>query len=104
MQETIFIEHSECLTSEDTASGSGAASDRTPMFYCYLEENLEPVSEQFHEYMMFPSLDVVSSFKSYLDYMSGIQYISDGNEISIKKGLISIENPEDNEQPLYITK
>jgi hypothetical protein len=104
MQETIFIEHSECLTSEDTASGSGAASDRTPMFYCYLEENLEPVSEQFHEYMMFPSLDVVSSFKSYLDYMSGIQYISDGNEISIKKGLISMENPEGNEQPLYITK
>jgi hypothetical protein len=104
MQETIFIEHSECLTSEDTASGSGAASDRTPMFYCYLEENLEPVSEQFHEYIMFPSLDVVSSFKSYLEYMSGIQYISDGNEISIKKGLISMENPEGNEQPLYITK
>ena len=104
MQETIFIEHSECLTSEETASGSGAANDRTPMFYCYLEENLEPVSEQFHEYMMFPSLDMVSSFKSYLDYMSGIQYISDGNEISIKKGLISMENPQNNEQPLYITK
>ena len=104
MQETIIIEHSECLTSEDTASGSGAASDRTPMFYCYLEENLEPVSEQFHEYMMFPSLDMVDTFKSYLNYMSGVQYISDGNEISIKKGLISMENPDDNEQPLYITK
>jgi hypothetical protein len=46
---------------------------------------------------------MVDTFKSYLNYMSGLQYISDGNEISIKKGLISQENPEDNEQPLYIT-
>jgi len=103
MQETIFIEHSECLTSEDTASGSGAASDRTPKFYGYLEENIEPVSEQFHEYIMFPSQDMVETLKSYLDFMRGIQYISDGNELLIKKGLISLENPSDNEQPLYIT-
>ena len=103
MQETIFIEHSECLTSEDTASGSGAASDRTPKFYGYLEENIEPVSEEFHEYIMFPSQDMVDTLKSYLDYMRGVQYISDGNEILLKKGLISLDKPDENEQPLYIT-
>lgn len=103
MQETIFIEHSECLTSEDTASGSGAASDRTPKFYGYLEENIEPVSEQFHEYIMFPSEDMVDTLKTYLDFMKGVQYISDGNVLLLKKGLISIDNPADNEQPLYIT-
>ena len=103
MQETIFIEHSECLTSEDTASGSGAASDRTPKFYGYLEENIEPVSEQFHEYIMFPSEDMVDTLKTYLDFMKGVQYISDGNELLLKKGLISLDVPADNEQPLYIT-
>jgi hypothetical protein len=104
MTETIIIEHSECLTSEDTATGSGAASDRTPKFYGYLEENLEPVSEEFHEYIMFPSLDMVDTFKAYLDYMAGVQYLNDGNDILYKKGLASLENPESNEQPLYITK
>ena len=103
MQETIFIEHSECLTTEDTAAGSGASSDRTPKFYGYLQQNIEAVSEQFHEYLMFPSLDMVSSFKHYLQYMSDLQYFSDEEPIPIKKGF-TFENPKDNEQPLYITK
>jgi hypothetical protein len=104
MSESIIIEHSECLTSEDTATGSGAASDRTPKFYGYLEENVEPVSEQFHEYMMFPSADMVETFKPYLDYMSGVHYLNDGNDVLVKKGFVNLENPEENEQPLYITK
>lgn len=104
MKESIFIEHSECLTSEDTATGSGAASDRTPKFYNYLEENIEPVSEQYHEYIMFPSIDMVETLKTYLTYMSGVQYINDGNELLLKKGLVNLENPKENEQPLYITK
>ena len=104
MSESIMIEHSECLTSEDTATGSGAASDRTPKFYGYLEENVEPVSEQFHEYIMFPSSDMVETFKPYLEYMSGVQYLNDGNDLLVKKGFVHLDNPAANEQPLYITK
>ena len=103
MTESIIIEHPECLTSEDTATGGGAASSRTPKFYEYLEENIDPVSEQFHEYMMFPTKDMVDTFKSYLDYMSGVQYMNDGNNILIKKGFVNLSNPAENEQPLYIT-
>jgi len=103
MTESIIIEHPECLTSEDTATGGGAASSRTPKFYEYLEENIDPVSEQFHEYMMFPTKDMVDTFKSYLDYMSGVQYMNDGNNILIEKGFVNLSNPAENEQPLYIT-
>jgi hypothetical protein len=103
MTESIVIEHPECLTSEDTATG-GAASSRTPKFYDFLEENIEPVSEQFHEYMMFPTKDMVKQFQPYLNYMSGLQYMNDGNDILVKKGFVSLTNPADNEQPLYITK
>jgi len=104
MTESIIIEHPECLTSEDTATGGGAASSRTPKFYEFLEENIDPVSEQFHEYMMFPTKEMVSTFQSYLNYMSGVQYMNDGNPILIQKGFVSLTNPADNEQPLYITK
>lgn len=104
MADSILIEHSECLTSEDTATGSGAASDRTPKFYGYLEENVEPVSEQFHEYIMFPSAEMAKlTFGPYLTYMAGVHYLNDGNELLLKKGLVSLDNqPEENEQPLYI--
>lgn len=104
MTESIIIEHPECLTSEDTATGGGAASSRTPKFYEFLEENIDPVSEQFHEYIMFPTKDMVETFQSYLNYMSGIQYTNDGNDILVKKGFVNLSNPADNEQPLYITK
>jgi hypothetical protein len=103
MTESIIIEHPECLTSEDTATGGGAASSRTPKFYEFLEENIDPVSEQFHEYMMFPTKDMVETFQSYLNYMSGVQYMNDGNEILVRKGFVNLENPAQNEQPLYIT-
>ena len=104
MTDSIIIEHPECLTSEDTATGGGAASSRTPKFYEFLEENIEPVSEQFHEYMMFPTKEMVETFQSYLNYMSSAQYMNDGNDILVRKGLVSLTNPADNEQPLYITK
>ena len=104
MTDSIIIEHPECLTSEDTATGGGAASTRTPKFYEYLEENIDPVSEQFHEYMMFPTKDMVETFQSYLNYMSGVQYMNDGNDILVRKGFVNLTNPADNEQPLYITK
>jgi hypothetical protein len=101
MVETIFIEHPECLTSEDTAAGAGASSDRTPKFYSFLE-NLNPVSEQFHEYIFFPDKEMVTSLESYLDYMKQASYFDDGNEILIQKGFIDKLNPKDNEAPLYV--
>lgn len=104
MKETIMIEHPECLTSEDTASGSGASSDRTPRFYGYLEENIDPVSEQYHEYIMFPNEEMTESFKPYFDFMDNVYYIDDGNEALITKNLVNKEDPTLNEQPLYITK
>ena len=101
MTETIFIEHPECLTSEDTAAGAGASNDRTPKFYSFLE-NLNPVSELFHEYIFFPDKEMTTAFKSYLDYMKNITYLDDGNEELVKKGFVDKLNPANNEQPLYI--
>jgi len=101
MTETIFIEHPECLTSEDTAAGAGASNDRTPKFYSFLE-NLDAVSELFHEYIFFPNKEMTTAFKSYLDYMKNVTYLDDGNEELVKKGFVDKLNPTNNEQPLYI--
>jgi len=101
MTETIFIEHPECLTSEDTAAGAGASNDRTPKFYSFLE-NLNAVSELFHEYIFFPDKEMTNAFKSYLDYMKNVTYLDDGNEELVKKGFVDKLNPTNNEQPLYI--
>jgi len=104
MKKSILIEHSECLTSEDTAASVGASSDRNPANYKLIDLNIDPVSEQFHEYIFFPSADMVDTLKQYLEYMDGAQYFSDGNPILERKGLISKDKPDINEQPLYITK
>jgi hypothetical protein len=102
MRNSIFIEHPECLTSEDTASGAGASNDRTPKFYGFIEENIDPVSEQVHEYIMFPNKELTESFKTYFDYMKSTQYIDDSNEILYKKNFVHPDKPNDNEQPLYV--
>jgi hypothetical protein len=101
MKETIIIEHPECLTSEDTAAGAGASSDRTPKFYSFLED-LDPVSEEFHEYIFFPDKEMVLSFKSYLDYMQDVYYINDGNKILIDKKFVDESNNHNNAQPIYV--
>jgi hypothetical protein len=103
MTKSIFIEHTECLTSEETAASSGAANDRTPANYNYIDINMDPVSERLHEYIMFSSADMVDSLKEYLEYMNGAQYFNDGNPILEAKGFINKDHPELNEQPLYIT-
>jgi hypothetical protein len=105
MRETIFIEHPECLTSEETATGSGASSDRSPKFYTFLDldEAQTPVSEEAYEYVMFESQDMTYSFKAYHDYMSTAYYMDDGNEQFIKRKLVNVVDPDYNEQPLYIT-
>lgn len=101
-QKTIYIEHPECLTSEDTAASSGASSDRTPANYSYIGEITDPVSEQLHEYMMFPSFRMKQYFKTYLEYMSGAQYVNDGSPNLIEKGFVNLDNPDENEQMLYV--
>jgi hypothetical protein len=101
MKESIYIEHPECLTSEDTAVGAGASSDRTPKFYSFLED-ISPVSETVHEYIMFPTKDMTKAFSSYFNYMNSTVYIDDGNQILYEKGLVDVDAPENNEMPLYI--
>lgn len=105
MNEIICIEHPECLTSEDTAAGAGASSDRTPKFYSFIDyENLTPVSEAMHEFIFFPNEEMTTSFSSYLEYMNSITYLDDGNEILRKKKLVNPINPLENQQPLYVIK
>ena len=105
MKESIIIEHPECLTSEDTAASAGASSDRTPVAYSFLEENIDPVSESFNEFLTFPSAEFTNRvYGKYLKFMSNTYYLDDGNEILIEKELVNPGKPfETNEQPLYIT-
>ena len=55
MKSTVLLDHPECLTSEDTATGAGASNDRQPKFYDFLED-VFPCVETTHEYIMFKSL------------------------------------------------
>jgi hypothetical protein len=92
------------LTSEDTATSSGSCSDRTPKFYGFIEDNVDPVSEEFFEYLAFPNKTFVEGVQSYHDFMRETYYLDDGNKILNEKGFI--EPGRDiafNEQPLYIT-
>jgi len=105
MKESIIIEHPECLTSEESASGAGASSDRTPKYYTFLtsDNTFLPVSEECYEYIMFPNRDMTASFKSYNEFMKSTHYIEDGNKTLEELGFVHPGgNLEDNEQPLYI--
>ena len=102
-KKTVYIEHPECLTSEDTAASSGASSDRMPANYSFVGKNIDPVSEQYHEYMMFPSFRMKQYFKTYLEYMFGAQYVNDGSPNLIDKSFVIPDSPGDNEQMLYVT-
>jgi hypothetical protein len=103
MTNSIIVEHPECLTSEETAAGAGASSDRTPKYYDFIgEEHIVPVSEMFHEYLMFPNKEMTYAFEDYFKYMKSITYIDDGSEYLIKKKLVNPEDPDYNESPLYI--
>ena len=71
MRKTIIVEHPECLTSEDTASGAGSSSNRQPKYYEFIE-NITPCVETTHEYIMFK--DLVNAFpesaKEVVDFMN----------------------------------
>ncbi len=101
MKESIFVEHPECLTSEDTAAGSGASCNRLPKGYDeVIELCRSAVSEEMHEFILFP--ENKGEFKDYFEYMTEKQYIDDGNRELIVKGLVHPGNPKDNEQPMYV--
>ena len=101
MKTSLFIEHPECLTTEDTAMNvSQASTNRQPKFYDFLEET-DPVSEQI--IVNFLEEEEKTGLESYLSYMSEVQYIDDGNPILTKKKFLA-KNPADNEYPLYVVK
>jgi len=103
LNETIFIEHPECLTSEETASNAGASSDRKPKFYSFLDMgDFSPVSEEFHEYTFFPNKEMTETFQSYFKYMNNTTYLNDGNSLLYDKQFVDINNPENNLSPLYV--
>ena len=101
MKESIFVEHPECLTTEDTAAGSGASCNREPRGYSdVIEQCRSAVSEEMHEFVLFP--ENKGEFKDYFEYMSEKQYIDDGNRELVDKGFVHPGNPKDNEQPIYV--
>jgi hypothetical protein len=101
MKQSIFVEHPDCLTSEDTAAGSGAACYRYPKGYeGVIAECMDAVSEEMHEFILFP--ENKGEFKDYFEYMSGKQYIDDGSPELVKKHFVHPGNPADNEQPIYV--
>ena len=106
MEKSKFVEHSECLTSEETAAGAGASNDRQPGMYRFIEGGIDPVSELYHEHLNFDNESQVASMKSYLDYMREAKYFNDDNWILIEKGFIDPNDPsgESNENPLYVYK
>jgi hypothetical protein len=75
-EENIFIEHPECLTSEDTAGGAGASSNRSPKFYAGLE-NKYPRSELLMEAVMFEHKKDRVQFETYLKYLKDAKYFDD---------------------------
>jgi hypothetical protein len=73
----IYIEHPECLTSEDTAgSVGGAASDRSAKFYAGLGETY-PRSEALFEKVMFDTKELRDEFMPYMKYLRQATYFDD---------------------------
>jgi hypothetical protein len=71
----VVIEHPECLTSEDTAAGSGAASDRTPKRYAELESvSSLNRSEEFYEDVLFDEPRFADCLRSWMNFIGGLEY------------------------------
>ncbi len=104
MQSSIFIEHPECLTTEDTAAGAGASSDRTPKFYSFLHDTI-PVSEVCFERIVFDNAEQTKVFEDYFKYMKTVTYKNDGNPELYEKGLVVLDEDgevEYAELPIHI--
>jgi hypothetical protein len=102
MNQSIVIEHWECLTIEETATGAGASNDRTPRYYNFIEAGIDPVSELLHECIMFPTKEFADTCREYLDFMGNTAYPYDGNQVLIDRHWIDAKHPENNEQPFYV--
>jgi len=108
MDSTIFIDHPECLTSEDTASGAGASSNRQPKFYDFLED-VYPCVETSHEYIMFKELveSYPESAKLVTDYLQSQSKQEEQKELigkilEIDKELLTA--PKSHHKELRITR
>lgn len=69
----IYVDHPECLTSEDTAAAGGASSSRQPKFYSGIDTTY-PRSETLYERVMFPSKEMADTFRPWLDYIGNATY------------------------------
>jgi hypothetical protein len=83
----IFIEHPECLTSEDTATDRGASSSRSPKFYAGWDEVVNR-SEFLMERVLFDEPAQIEAFKPYLEYLANATYFP-GDDL-------------EGEQPFYV--
>ena len=102
MRESIYIEHPECLTSEDTAAGAGASSDRTPHFYNFLslDEDSRPISEDLYQRLMFPNERMAQAFHNYHSYLMDAVYMQDEDDPNPIFDDLELVN----EQPFRVTK
>jgi hypothetical protein len=118
MDSTLLIDHPECLTSEDTATG-GAGSGRQPKFGNFMEDTY-PCVELTHEHITFKELDRHTHFQEkisttdrnvpkylpyffwYYYYMSDLQYINDGNPYLLEQHFVNPDDPTENEYPLTV--
>lgn len=80
----IYVEHPECLTSEDTAASSGAASSRQPKYYEGIE-NVLPRAETIYERVMFPSVEIRDNFAPWLNYVGSVEYQDEYLEDDLKE-------------------
>lgn len=112
MKNSIIVEHPECLTTEDTASGMGASSDRQPDFYAFIED-LNPISELLCKDIIFENKEIISEVGTYIDYLKNeCYYINDldepdnniwmDNNLIHKEGYDSIKNKRFNKQPFIV--
>ena len=70
----VFTEHPACLTSEDTASGEGAASDREAKGGVAFADTEYPRTELLMESVMFPTKEMADEFRPWLTYINKARY------------------------------
>lgn len=75
-RDEIYVEHPECLTSEDTATSSGASSNRSAKFSGAISHPY-PKSEMLYERAMFPTKEMADQFRPWLNYLNEAVYNED---------------------------
>ena len=105
MDDSIFIEHPECLTSEETAGGSDIFSNRTPKFHRYLDtgEDDIPTSEEYYEYFAFNNPEMATQFSTYHKSLDTATYQDTDNPLLIDLGFVDPQDSSKNARLLNIT-